>query len=127
MAWKDRKAKKSTCEEYKDFIVSLANLLYKIDLDDKDKKLLWKSLRKNKNMLKSMDMYVSDCSFQQEAALRSVMPFLKIAPSLEKKARRNVLTSGAASTYMFTSYRLLSPATDLKVSWASQLSQESSI
>lgn len=58
------------------------------------------------DMLKSMDMYVSDCSFQQEAALRSVMPFLKIAPSLEKKARRNVLTSGAASTYMFTSYEL---------------------
>ena len=56
MDWKDRKAKKSTCEEYKDFIVSLANLLYKIDLDDKDKKLLWKSLRKNKKMLKSMDI-----------------------------------------------------------------------
>lgn len=56
MSWKDRKAKKSTCEEYKDFIVSLANLLYKIDLDDKDKKLLWKSLRKNKKMLKSMDI-----------------------------------------------------------------------
>ena len=29
---------------------------YKIDLDDKDKKLLWKSLRKNKKMLKSMDI-----------------------------------------------------------------------
>ena len=56
MAWKDRKAKKSTCEEYKDFIVSLANLLYKIDLDDRDQKLLWKSLRKNKKMLKSMDI-----------------------------------------------------------------------
>lgn len=56
MSWKDRKAKKSTCEEYKDFIVSLANLLYKIDLDDRDQKLLWKSLRKNKKMLKSMDI-----------------------------------------------------------------------
>ena len=56
MTWKDRKAEKSTCEEYKDFIVSLANLLYKIDLDDKDKKLLWKTLRKNKKMLKSMDI-----------------------------------------------------------------------
>ena len=32
------------------------NLLYMIDLDDKDKKLLWKSLRKNKKMLKSMDI-----------------------------------------------------------------------
>lgn len=56
MSWKDRKAKKSTCEEYKEFIVSLANLLYKIDLDDRDQKLLWKSLRKNKKMLKSMDI-----------------------------------------------------------------------
>lgn len=47
-SWKDRKAKKSVCEVYRDFIVSLANLLYKIDLDDRDQKLLWKSLRKNK-------------------------------------------------------------------------------
>ena len=67
--------------------------------------LMWRKQQMT-DMLKSMDMYVSDCSFQQEAALRSVMPFLKIAPSLEKKARRNVLTSGAASTYMFTSYEL---------------------
>ena len=55
-SWKDRKAKKSVCEVYRDFIVSLANLLYKIDLDDRDQKLLWKSLRKNKKMLKSMDI-----------------------------------------------------------------------
>lgn len=54
LSWKERKAEKSVCEENKDFIVSLANLLYKIELDDHDKKLLWKSLRKNKKMLKSM-------------------------------------------------------------------------
>lgn len=30
--------------------------LYKIELNDRDKKLLWKSLRKNKKMLKSMDI-----------------------------------------------------------------------
>lgn len=56
LSWKGRKAEKSVCEENKDFIVSLANLLYKIELDDHDKKLLWKSLRKNKKMLKSMDI-----------------------------------------------------------------------
>ena len=67
--------------------------------------LMWRK-QQMIDMLKSMDMYVSDCRFQQETALRSVMPFLKIAPSLEKKAKRNVLTSGAASTYMFTSYEL---------------------
>ena len=58
------------------------------------------------DMLKSMDMYISDCRFQQEAAFRTVMPFVKITPSLEKKAKRNVLTSGAASTYMFTSFEM---------------------
>lgn len=56
IAWKDRKTDKSICEDNKDFIVSLANLLYKIELDDRDKKLLWKSLRKNKKMLKPMDI-----------------------------------------------------------------------
>lgn len=58
------------------------------------------------DMLKSMDMYVSDCRFQQEDALKTIMPFLKIVPRLERKAKRNVLTSGAASTYMFTSFEM---------------------
>ena len=56
MSWKDREINKETCTEHKDFIVSLANLLYKIELYDRDKKLLWKSLRNNKKMLKSMDI-----------------------------------------------------------------------
>lgn len=60
--------------------------------------LLWRK-RQMADMLKSMDMQVSECSFQQEAALRSVLPFLQCNPGLEKKSRRNILTSGAASTY----------------------------
>lgn len=67
--------------------------------------LLWRK-QQMVDMLKSMDMYTSECSFQQEAALQSVMPFLKISPKLEKKAQRNVLTSGAASSYIFTSFEL---------------------
>lgn len=60
--------------------------------------LLWRK-RQMTDMLKSMDMQVSECHFQQEAALRSVLPFLQCNPGLEKKSRRNILTSGAASTY----------------------------
>ena len=67
--------------------------------------LIWRKQQMT-DMLKSMDMYVSDCSFQQEDALRTVMPFLQISPKLEKKSKRNVLTSGAASTYMFTSFEM---------------------
>lgn len=67
--------------------------------------LLWRK-QQISDMLKSMDMYISECNFQQEAALQSVIPFLKVSPALEKKAQRNVLTSGAASTYMFTSFEM---------------------
>lgn len=58
------------------------------------------------DLMKSMDIQVGDCLFQQEAALRSTMPFLYLDPGLERKSKRNVLTSGAASTYMFTSFEL---------------------
>ena len=67
--------------------------------------LLWRK-QQMIDMLKSMDMYLSECRFQQEEALRSVMPFLQISPKLVKKTQRNVLTSGAASTYMFTSFEM---------------------
>lgn len=67
--------------------------------------LMWRKQQMT-DMLKSMDMYVSDCSFQQEDALRTVMPFLQMSPKLEKKSKRNVLTSGAAATYMFTSFEM---------------------
>ena len=67
--------------------------------------LLWRK-QQMVDMLKSMDMQVSDCRFQQEAALNSVLPFLKLDSSLERKSQRNVLTSGAASTYMFTSFEM---------------------
>lgn len=67
--------------------------------------LLWRK-QQMIDMLKSMDMYLSDCRFQQEDALCSIMPFLQISPKLQKKTQRNVLTSGAASTYMFTSFEM---------------------
>ena len=67
--------------------------------------MLWRK-QQIADMMKSMDMHLSDCRFQQEAALRSVMPFLYIEPHLEKKSKRNVLTSGAASTYIFTSFEM---------------------
>ena len=67
--------------------------------------MLWRK-QQIVDMMKSMDMHLSDCKFQHEAALRSVMPFLYIEPHLEKKSKRNVLTSGAASTYIFTSFEM---------------------
>ena len=67
--------------------------------------LMWRK-QQMIDLLKSMDMFTSECNFQQEAALQSVMPFLKISPKLVKKTQRNVLTSGAASAYIFTSFEM---------------------
>lgn len=50
--------------EYKLLIVSLANFLYKIELNEIEKKLLWKSFRKNKKMLESLG--VSEKEFSVE-------------------------------------------------------------
>ena len=52
------------CNDYKPLIISLANLLYKIDLDDKDKKLLYKTFKKNKKMLKALNLKKKDFSMK---------------------------------------------------------------
>lgn len=47
----------------KDIIIFLTNLLYKIPLEEKDKKLLWKSFRKNKKMLESFNIEKKNFEF----------------------------------------------------------------
>lgn len=56
IAWNSKKADTATCNKYRNLIIYLANFLYKIDLNDRDKKLLWEFLRKKKEILKSMDI-----------------------------------------------------------------------
>lgn len=69
------------------------------------KELLWRK-QQVMDTLKAVDIYVSEGKFQQEESFKSVMPFLTVSPVLEKKSKRNVLTSGAASSYMFTSFEM---------------------
>ena len=47
----------------KDIVVFLANMFYKIPMDEKDKKLVWKSFRKNKKMLETLDIKKDDFEF----------------------------------------------------------------
>lgn len=54
--WTDRKSPDSILSEFKELLISFANLLYKIELSDKDKKLLYKTFKANKKMLKSFNM-----------------------------------------------------------------------
>ncbi len=48
-------------------IISLCNLLYKIDIDEKGKKLLRKSFKRNKKMLKELD--ISKKEFKKEKSI----------------------------------------------------------
>jgi len=57
---KNKTSKNEVCVKYRALIISLSNLLYKIKLDEKDRKLLFKSFRKNKKMLTSLNMKKSD-------------------------------------------------------------------
>ena len=54
LSWDHRKADTTDCQAFKPVIIFLSNLLYKIDLDETDKKLLLKIFRKNKKILSSM-------------------------------------------------------------------------
>ncbi|WP_446787586.1 hypothetical protein [Macellibacteroides fermentans] len=56
-------SKKKTDDKLTILIVFLANLLYKIDLDEKDKTLLWKSFKGNKKFLSSIEISRRDFEF----------------------------------------------------------------
>lgn len=60
LSWKGRKSDETVCNDFKPLIISLSNLLYKIDLNDKDKKLLFKTFRKNKKMLSAFEIKKKD-------------------------------------------------------------------
>lgn len=51
-----KKADNKLCEDFQDLIITLTNFLYKIDLNERDKKLIFKSIKKNKTMLKSFNI-----------------------------------------------------------------------
>ncbi|NLI59729.1 MAG: hypothetical protein GX387_14715 [Clostridium sp.] len=56
-------SKQKTDDKQNSLIVFLSNLLYKINLDEKDKTLLWKSFKGNKKFLSSIEMPKKDFEF----------------------------------------------------------------
>lgn len=52
------------------------------------------------------DMIARRCDYRQEQAFLSSLPVLALDPDVERKSRRNALTSGAAAAFPFASYEL---------------------
>lgn len=67
--------------------------------------LEWRE-REMKKMLISQDLNLSTCSFREEQAFLSSLPFVTMEKHLYERSKRNVLTMGAASCYPFTAYEL---------------------
>lgn len=69
------------------------------------KDLEWR-VSEMKKLLISQDMDARVCSFLQESAFVSTLPIAYIDKKLYRKSRRNLLTTGAASCYPFTSFEM---------------------
>lgn len=77
-----------------------------ISINDKTLKGLMQKKNAVKDFLRSQDMIANETTFSQEEAFKSVMPLLQLDKDIYRKAKRNVLTTGAASAYMFTAFEM---------------------
>lgn len=59
-----------------------------------------------KKLLNAQDMDTVSCLFKEEQAFLSALPLVKLDKSIYERSKRNVLTSGAASCYPFTSFEM---------------------
>ena len=62
--------------------------------------------RQIKTFFRSKDYSLRECKFCQEQAFLSVLPLCSLDKDIYKRSKRNVLTHGLASTYIFTSLEL---------------------
>ena len=67
--------------------------------------LQWR-INEMKKLMMSQDLHIKQCFFRQEQAFNSILPINKIDKKLFELSKRNVLTSGAASCYPYTSFEM---------------------
>lgn len=80
------------------------NLLITITAPNEEE-LEWK-VSEMRKLLLSQDMHIVNCHFRQEQAFLSSLPLVNMEKRLYERSKRNLLTSGAASCYPFTSYEM---------------------
>lgn len=69
------------------------------------KEVEWR-VKEMTKLLNSQDIGVISCMFREENAFLSSLPLLCLDKKLYERSKRNVLTSGVASCYPFTSYEM---------------------
>ena len=69
------------------------------------KEVEWRA-KEMKKLLNAQDMDTVSCLFREEQAFFSALPLLNLDKSIYERSKRNMLTSGAASCYPFTSFEM---------------------
>ena len=69
------------------------------------KEVEWR-VKEMTKLLNSQDIGTVSCLFREEQAFLSSLPILNLDGKLYERSKRNVLTSGVASCYPFTSYEM---------------------
>lgn len=69
------------------------------------KEVEWRAKEMSK-LLNSQDIGTAFCTFREEEAFLSSLPLLSLDKNIYQRSKRNVLTSGLAACYPFTSYEM---------------------
>ena len=77
-----------------------------IEVTASDPETLEQRVTEVEKLCVSVDMIARRCDYKNEQAFLSALPILALDPDIERKARRNALTSGVAAAFPFVSYEL---------------------
>lgn len=77
-----------------------------IEVTAPDPEILEQRATEVEKLCVSVDMIARRCDYKNEQAFLSSLPILALDPDIERKARRNALTSGVAAAFPFASYEL---------------------
>ena len=77
-----------------------------IEVTALNKETLNKRVQQVQNLCTSMDMTARQADWCHEQCFRSMLPVAKLDEDIEKRTRRNILTSGAAAAFLFSSFEL---------------------
>jgi hypothetical protein len=77
-----------------------------IEVTAEDPETLKRRVSAVETLCVSRDMLAKRCDFKHEQGFLSSLPLLFLDPDIERKARRNALTTGVASAFPFASFEL---------------------
>ncbi len=78
--------------------------LIEVTADDKD--TLEQRVSGIETLCTSLDMVAKRCDYRHEQGFLSSLPLLALDPDIERKSRRNALTTGVAAAFPFSSFEI---------------------